>query len=159
MIIKKFQGKTKEEALESARKELGDNIVEMNTKNVKSKGLLGIFKGTRVEVTVAKEEDNDNSTVKAEGVKVSLSQGKGISQDNTFAENDLESDVRAVADALAAFAPQQKPPVSKREWQTDKENIGPSGENLKGIGIEKKLDTLQNRATAIQTTGDSDVNG
>lgn len=144
MIIKKFQGKTKEEALESARKELGDNIVEMNTKNVKSKGLLGIFKGTRVEVTVAKEEDNDNSTVKAEGVKVSLSQGKGISQDNTFAENDLESDVRAVADALAAFAPQQKPPVSKREWQTDKENIGSSGENLKGIGIEKKLDTLQN---------------
>ena len=56
MIIKKFQGKTKEEALECAKKELGEGIVEMNVKTVKAKGLLGIFKGTRVEVTVAKEE-------------------------------------------------------------------------------------------------------
>ena len=45
MIIKKFQGKTKEEALESARKELGDNIVEMNTKNVKSKRAARYFQG------------------------------------------------------------------------------------------------------------------
>lgn len=37
MIIKKFQGKTKEEALECAKKELGEGIVEMNVKTVKSK--------------------------------------------------------------------------------------------------------------------------
>ena len=29
MIIKKFQGKTKEEAIEYAKKELGEGIVEM----------------------------------------------------------------------------------------------------------------------------------
>ena len=59
MIIKKFQGKTKEEALECAKKELGEGIVEMNVKTVKAKGLLGIFKGTKVEVTVAKEEESE----------------------------------------------------------------------------------------------------
>ena len=40
MIIKKFQGKTKEEALESARKELGEGIVEMNVKAIKAKGIM-----------------------------------------------------------------------------------------------------------------------
>ena len=59
MIIKKFQGKTKEEALECAKKELGEGIVEMNVKTVKAKGLLGVFKGTKIEVTVAKEEENE----------------------------------------------------------------------------------------------------
>jgi flagellar biosynthesis protein FlhF len=59
MIIKKFQGKTKEEALELAQKELGDGLVEMNAKTVKSNGLLGIFKGSKVEVTVAKEEESE----------------------------------------------------------------------------------------------------
>ena len=34
MIIKKFQGKTKEEALECAKKELGEGIVEMNVKTI-----------------------------------------------------------------------------------------------------------------------------
>ena len=58
MIIKKFQGRTKEEALESARRELGANIVEMNVKALKPKGIMGLFRGTRFEVTVAREEEN-----------------------------------------------------------------------------------------------------
>jgi flagellar biosynthesis protein FlhF len=59
MIIKKFQGNTKEDALESAKKELGDGLVEMNVKTVKSKGVLGWFKKNLVEVTVAKEEESE----------------------------------------------------------------------------------------------------
>jgi flagellar biosynthesis protein FlhF len=59
MIIKKFQGNTKEDALESAKKELGDGLVEMNVKTVKSKGVLGWFKRNLVEVTVAKEEESE----------------------------------------------------------------------------------------------------
>lgn len=70
MIIKKFQGKTKEEALECAKKELGDGIVEMNVKNVKTKGLLGAFKGSRVEVTVAKEEENEKYGIGAAKINV-----------------------------------------------------------------------------------------
>ena len=37
MIIKKFQGKTEEEAIEAAKKELGVNVVVMNVKNVLTK--------------------------------------------------------------------------------------------------------------------------
>ena len=57
MIIKKFQAKTEETALELARKELGSGIVVMNVKKVKKKGLFSIFKPQQVEVTVALEEE------------------------------------------------------------------------------------------------------
>jgi flagellar biosynthesis protein FlhF len=67
MIIKKFQGNTKEDALESARKELGDGLVEMNVKTVKNSGVRGWFKKNLVEVTVAKEDENEaKHTVKQE---------------------------------------------------------------------------------------------
>lgn len=56
MTIKKFQGKTKEEATEKAKAEFGANAVIMNVKEVKSKGILGILKGSTFEVTAAMEE-------------------------------------------------------------------------------------------------------
>ena len=58
MIIKKFQGKTKEEALQNAYAELGPNVVEMNVRNVKKKGLFSFLLPQMVEVTVALEEEN-----------------------------------------------------------------------------------------------------
>ena len=60
MIIKKFIGKTEEEALEAARKELGDGIVTMNVKTVKKKGVAGLLGSKQVEVTVALEEENES---------------------------------------------------------------------------------------------------
>ena len=51
MIIKKFQGKTEAEAVESAKKELGDGIVIMNVRNVKKKGMFSFLKPQMVEVT------------------------------------------------------------------------------------------------------------
>lgn len=60
MIIKKFTGKTEEEALAAARKELGNAIVTMNVRSVKKKGLSGLFGGKQTEVTVALEEDNES---------------------------------------------------------------------------------------------------
>ena len=39
MIIKKFQGKSENEAVETAKKELGNNVVIMNVRSVKRKGL------------------------------------------------------------------------------------------------------------------------
>lgn len=57
MIIKKFLGKTEEEAREAARKELGSGIVVMNVRTVKKKGIAGIFGAKQIEVTVALEEE------------------------------------------------------------------------------------------------------
>ncbi len=59
MVIKKFQGKTEAEATENARKELGQAVVIMNVRNVKKKGLAGLFSSPMVEVTVALEEESE----------------------------------------------------------------------------------------------------
>lgn len=57
MIIKKFQAKTEAEAMDKAKKELGDSLVVMNVKNVNKKGLFSFLFSPTIEVTVAKEEE------------------------------------------------------------------------------------------------------
>lgn len=59
MIIKKYIGKTEEEATARAKSELGENVVIMNVKDTAKKNLLGFLKKPQVEVTVAKEEENE----------------------------------------------------------------------------------------------------
>ncbi len=61
MIIKKYQGKTETEAVENAKKELGSNVVIMNVRNVKPKGLFGFLTRQTVEVTVALEEESEQA--------------------------------------------------------------------------------------------------
>ena len=56
MTIKKFQGKTKEEAIEKAKAELGENAVVMNIKEIKPKGVFQSLKKSTYEVTAAMEE-------------------------------------------------------------------------------------------------------
>ena len=56
MTIKKFQGKTKEEALEKAKNEFGQGTVIMNIKEVKPKGMFKALKSSTYEVTAAMEE-------------------------------------------------------------------------------------------------------
>lgn len=62
MIIKKYLAKTEKEAIEIAKKDLGEHIVIMNVKNTKKKGILGWFGQTMVEVTVALESENDKTS-------------------------------------------------------------------------------------------------
>ena len=53
MTIKKYTGKTKDEAIAFAKGELGEGIVIMNTRDRKPDGVLGILKKSIWEVTVA----------------------------------------------------------------------------------------------------------
>ena len=64
MIIKKFQGKTEDEAVALAKKELGNGVVIMNVRNARKKGLLSVFKKSMVEVTVALEEEQEKPQLK-----------------------------------------------------------------------------------------------
>ena len=57
MIIKKFQGKTEEEATAKAKEELGLKTVIMNVKEIRPKGILRMFKSSVYEVTAALEEE------------------------------------------------------------------------------------------------------
>ena len=59
MIIKKFTAKTEKEAVENARKELGEGVVVMNVKDVKARGFFAFLKPHLSEVTVALEEESE----------------------------------------------------------------------------------------------------
>ncbi len=94
MIIKKFVGKTEEEATEAARKELGSGLVVMNVKTVKKKGFSGVFGSKQVEVTVALEEDSDSlKAVRREAAKMA---------DPDTAK--LEEGVRAAQNAVSVMS-------------------------------------------------------
>lgn len=74
MIIKKFQGKTEAEATEIAKRELGNNMVIMNVRNVKRKGIFSFLMPQMVEITVALEEEPDRvmpAAVRAEDRQMS----------------------------------------------------------------------------------------
>ena len=62
MIIKKFTAKTEKDAIDNARKELGEGVVVMNVKPVKNKGLFAFLKSPMMEVTVALEEESEKYT-------------------------------------------------------------------------------------------------
>lgn len=63
MTINKFLGKTKEEAIEKAKEEFGENAVIMNVKEIKPKGFFGLFKTSTFEVTAAMEEKDNFSSI------------------------------------------------------------------------------------------------
>ena len=56
MTINKYEGKTKEEAIEKAKQELGEGAVDPKCQRIKPKGIFQIFKNTTYEVTAAVEE-------------------------------------------------------------------------------------------------------
>ena len=70
MIIKKFVGKTEEEATEAARAELGEGVVIMNVKSLKGKGFFAFFRRPQVEITAAVEEVNDSNVSNVRPVKL-----------------------------------------------------------------------------------------
>ncbi len=116
MIIKKFQGKTEAEAVESAKKELGNGIVIMNVRNVKKKGLFSFLKPQMVEVTVALEEEPVRPTAVPE-----------VNRNLT----DAIANIRSVSEkSLLQEAAEKKEQGSPDEKCTD------------SAAIEEKLDSL-----------------
>lgn len=92
MIIKKFQGKTEQEAVENAKKELGSNVVVMNVKNLKRTGLFGFFKPQLIEVTVALEEEREISitSAKKKEATVLVKQSELVQTKETALEEKIE---------------------------------------------------------------------
>ena len=102
MIIKKFQGKSENEAVETAKKELGSNVVIMNVRSVKRKGLFSFLKPQLTEVTVALEEESEQriaAPVKKEEQKEqskrplveAIASEEGARTDNSAIEEKLDN--------------------------------------------------------------------
>ncbi|MBR6258370.1 MAG: flagellar biosynthesis protein FlhF [Lachnospiraceae bacterium] len=106
MVIKKYQAKTEEEAVEAAKKELGDDITVIHSRNVKPKGFFAFLKKMQVEITVAKEEEMDRpqNTAKETLAQVNRLREKA-EKENTEAplpersENNTEPKVDAAVEA------------------------------------------------------------
>lgn len=118
MIIKKFVAKTEKEAIENAKKELGEGVVVMNVKTVKSKGFLAFLKPHMVEVTVALEEESEKYTAAVSAINNVIA-----SSQNKAAEPVNPAPVPAQAPVQAAVPE----PVARKE----------------SSAIEEKLDSLQ----------------
>ncbi len=89
MIIKKFIGKTEEEATAEAKKELGANIVVMNVRSVKQSGFLSFLKPQRIEVTVALENEREESRQSRGGIFDSETRNAGRSSFSVVTPNDI----------------------------------------------------------------------
>ena len=129
MTIKKFQGKTQEEATEKARQELGAGAVVMNVKEIKPKGLFNFFKGSTFEVTAAIEEKEQFLNA----VQMAAMQQKKIENINLAADEKIS--IPLPAEKTVEPAPSYQRPVTP-----EKEVVVNKSES----DIEKKLENLSN---------------
>jgi len=130
MIIKKYIGKTEEEAVAQAKAELGENVVIMNVKNAVKKGFAGFLKRSQVEVTVAKEEENERYPYSAAGRakteeaslretfrQVAIAAGTAQEKDGDSVRSPLfgESADQHTEEKKASSAEEDRPDSSQRE--------------------------------------------
>ena len=152
MTINKFQGKTEEDALEKAKKEMGQGLVIMNVKVVKPKGLFGFLKTPYYEVTAAMEDKESIEASSTAGTRRSIdlaadepidlpkpgaAEPQAGRQGLAPAEPISEA-ARAVGDILNAHAAKQQPAPDKTPVFKEKDMIEERLENLQQF-LEKKL--------------------
>lgn len=109
MVINKYQGKTEEEAKAKARESLGGSVVIMNVKEIRPKGLFGIFKNSTYEVTAAIEEvdyekhksemagKSSASTPIAQQTKAPASGFSAVVNDNTEINGNTGNSINAAS--------------------------------------------------------------
>lgn len=140
MIIKKFQAKTEEAALELARKELGSGIVVMNVKKVKKKGLFSIFKPQQVEVTVALEEEEKQNFREAVAKVSEIARQSEAAGNNRSAKTEPEQPAKQGKAEPGLQPEKQRQQEKQRRPEKNTQTIDSRQESA----IEEKLSTLQN---------------
>lgn len=140
MIIKKFQAKTEETALELARKELGSGIVVMNVKKVKKKGLFSIFKPQQVEVTVALEEEEKQNFREAVAKVSEIARQSEAAGNTRSAKTEPEQPAKQGKAEPGPQPEKQRQQEKQRQPEKNMQTIDSRQESA----IEEKLSTLQN---------------
>ncbi len=152
MTINKFQGKTKEEAIEKAKAEFGPNAVIMNVKEIRPKGFWGIFKSSTYEVTAAVEEkESFSSAVNAmasqskyrENINLAADEDIAIPQPmRTPAREDIKREEPVVKTKIENFPPINETSVSEYVYSTEKQ-FKERLDNLSEL-LEQKLSNVSN---------------
>lgn len=149
MIIKKYIGKTEEEAIALAKAELGDNVTIMNTKEVVPRGLYKFFRKPSVEVTAAVDENIKESP--AEPVKEEKKED--IPDFSKLQQVLNEKQFSPAPDSKTAQKEAERERMLKNsqiieEELTEQQNCKDSGND-----IEQKLNTLQDLLEKQMTMG------
>ncbi|MCM1121447.1 MAG: flagellar biosynthesis protein FlhF [Eubacterium sp.] len=152
MIIKKFTAKTEKEALDNAKRELGEGVVVMNVKEVKAKGLFSFLKPRTVEVTVALEEESEKYTAAVSAINnvIASSQSKEKETQPAQAVPVVQEDaagkessaIEEKLDSLQSLLEQQlQKPDENKEEREDKEE---KEEKKEETEIDKFMKLLHN---------------
>lgn len=147
MIIKKFLAGTETEAIEMAKRELGSNAIVMNIKKVHPRGFARFFIKTKVEVTVALDEnvvydtENKNSAAdeKKDGVALELSAPKFVP--DIVAVEDEDKNVATIEeklDSLQKMLEKQMSDKLQEEKINPVEEVTDSEPDPKEIQAEKE---------------------
>lgn len=117
MIIKKYQGKSENDAMKLAKEELGESCVMLNSKQVKRKGLMKLFKAPYFEVTVALEEESEtdyDSLIKP--INVSSGNERNIFKHPGF---EVAADEEIKADKISITKHETSNNIIKEEIKND----------------------------------------
>ncbi|MDE6212202.1 MAG: flagellar biosynthesis protein FlhF [Lachnospiraceae bacterium] len=140
MIIKKFTAKTEKEAIENARKELGDGVVVMNVKPVKNRGFFAFLKSPLVEVTVALEEESEKYSAAVSAISAIATGQNKVEEPvkstpviETPEKRDSNSAIEEKLDSLQSLLEQQlqKPEEEKTEKEEGAEPVREESETDK----------------------------
>ncbi len=141
MTIKKFQGRTEEEATARAREEFGAQTVIMNVKEIKPKGILRSFKASIFEVTAAVEESEQPAAkVPAPAPLPPLSGNINMAADEPISipkPEPVKEMFASVENTWASSMPPKAPEEKKKENALEN-NLEEKLESLQSL-LEKKL--------------------
>ncbi|MDD6038402.1 MAG: flagellar biosynthesis protein FlhF [bacterium] len=145
MTINKFQGKTEEEAIERAKKEMGPGVVIMNVKLVKPKGLAGLFKTPHYEVVAAMEEKEQQlNPASAIHAPMRMRESINLAADEQIElpkpQSTSEQPVRQVVRPQKVKEDSRPSATEKKQVLSDTDVIEERLENLQQF-LEKKLTT------------------
>ncbi len=129
MIIKKYQAKTENEAMNLARAELGESCVSLNVKTVKQKGIMKLFKAPFVEVTVALEEESETDYDSLIKPIIPISEDRNIFKASGF---------NAVVDENTQISAPEKEKSSKNEYEASDDEKEDNNEVIKDNPVKEE---------------------
>ena len=141
MTIKKFQGRTEEEATAKAKEEFGPQTVIMNVKEVRPKGILRSFKTPTFEVTAAIEEVEQPVQAKIPAPIPSVTRNINIAADEPIAipkPEPVKEMFASVENTWASSVEAQGMEEKKKESMAENNNLEEKLESLQSL-LEEKL--------------------
>ncbi|MCR5846541.1 MAG: flagellar biosynthesis protein FlhF [Lachnospiraceae bacterium] len=149
MIIKKYQAKTEEEAMNLAKAELGESCVSLNVKTVKQKGIKKLFKAPFVEVTVALEEESETDyDTLIKPIAINGNDDRNLFKPSGFNmvvdENTVTSTNTAVSSTNTAAQKEGFASVYKDSAEEVKNADGPDNDNKVSDDTKDSYDGLNN---------------